>query len=96
MRNQEPSRVSRWSLTGLLLLLCSCAPRLEAQAAAAYQPTIPKVWDDAEMRDLEVPLARAEYSPKHVSASFYYAIPVWSAENIYGTHAARFSSQYSW
>lgn len=28
------------------------------------------------MQDLELPLARAEYSPKHVPASFYYKIPV--------------------
>src|SRR3982751_2591755 len=28
------------------------------------------------MKDLELPLARAEYSPKHVPASFYYKIPV--------------------
>ncbi len=28
------------------------------------------------MKDLEVPLARPEYSPRHVPASFYYQIPV--------------------
>ena len=60
-----------------LLLLFSCpASRLRSQTAEAYQATIPKVWDDAVLKDLEVPLTRAEYSPKHVPASFYYQVPV--------------------
>ena len=49
---------------------------LQGQTAGAYLPAIPKVWDDAVLKDLEVPLARAEYSPKHAPASFYYQIPV--------------------
>jgi hypothetical protein len=28
------------------------------------------------MKDIEIPLARAEYSPRHISADFYYRIPV--------------------
>jgi hypothetical protein len=37
---------------------------------------VPKTWDDAAIESLEVPLARAEYSPVHVSSRFYDAIPV--------------------
>jgi hypothetical protein len=60
----------------LLLLFYCAASRLGAQTQERYQPTVPRVWDDAVMKDLEIPLARAEYSPKHVPSSFYYQIPV--------------------
>jgi hypothetical protein len=59
-----------------LLLLFAAASCLRAQTAVGYQPAIPNVWDDAVMKDLEVPLGRSEFSPRHVPASFYYQIPV--------------------
>ena len=37
---------------------------------------IPRTWDDAEIARHEVPLAVAAASPKHVSADYYYRIPV--------------------
>jgi hypothetical protein len=39
-------------------------------------PEIPKTWDDAAIESLEVPLARTAYSPVHVNARFYDAIPI--------------------
>ena len=39
-------------------------------------PDIPKVWVDEDMAKLEVPLANAAASPKHVPAEYYYRIPV--------------------
>lgn len=42
----------------------------------AFSPTIPKTWDDAAMATLEIPLAHPVDSPKHVSADYYYKIPV--------------------
>ena len=60
-----------------LLLMFSCpASSIHAQTGSEYHPAIPKVWDDAIMKDLEVPLAQSEYSPRHVPANFYYQIPV--------------------
>ena len=48
---------------------------LAAQPAdSAHQ--IPKTWDDAEISAHEVPLADPIGSPKHVSADYYYKIPV--------------------
>lgn len=41
-----------------------------------FRPAIPKMWDDAEMSALELPLADAVASPKHVTADYYYKIPV--------------------
>jgi len=60
-------------LTGVAIVL----PVLIATIAAGQGPQqIPKTWDDAAIASLEVPLAKAEYSPVHVDARFYDAIPV--------------------
>ena len=37
---------------------------------------IPRTWDDAEIADAQIPLADAAASPKHVTADYYYQIPV--------------------
>jgi hypothetical protein len=37
---------------------------------------VPKTWDDKAMAELEVPLADPVGSPKHVSAEYYYKVPV--------------------
>ena len=41
-----------------------------------FTPTIPKVWDDAFIVSLELPLVEPAHSPKHVTADYYYKIPV--------------------
>ncbi|HEV2424379.1 MAG TPA: hypothetical protein VGZ29_06095, partial [Terriglobia bacterium] len=41
-----------------------------------FQAHVPKMWDDAALSSLEVPLANPIGSPKHVSADYYYKIPV--------------------
>jgi hypothetical protein len=41
-----------------------------------WKPDIPKTWDDEAMRSLELPLANAANSPKHISADYYYSMPV--------------------
>ena len=46
------------------------------QAPAAFNPVVPKTWDDAAIAALEVPLADPIGSPKHVSSAYYYKIPV--------------------
>jgi len=48
----------------------------QGPGAPAFSPAIPKTWDDAAMATLEVPLADPVGSPKHVSADYYYRIPV--------------------
>ncbi len=69
---------------GLPFLVClqfgwagiGVVPRqIEAQKHASI-PAIPKTWDDAAMATLEVPLANPIGSPRHVSAAYYYKIPV--------------------
>ena len=55
--------------------------------AADFAPHIPKTWDDAEMANHEVPLAYPAGSPKHVSADYYYRIPVRSIYKSYKVYA---------
>lgn len=46
------------------------------QTVKIFTPSIPKTWDDQAMASLEAPLADAAASPAHVSADYYYRIPV--------------------
>jgi hypothetical protein len=46
------------------------------QSEQVFQPIIPRTWDDAEISTLELPLADPKGSPVHVSADYYYRIPV--------------------
>ena len=48
---------------------------LPAFAQTPFRPEIPKVWDDAAMRDVELPLA-ARIPVHHVPSDYYYRIPV--------------------
>ncbi|HEY7913266.1 MAG TPA: hypothetical protein VIG62_15240 [Blastocatellia bacterium] len=46
------------------------------KADSTFSPAIPVAWDDQAMATLEVPLADPASSPKHISADYYYQIPV--------------------
>jgi hypothetical protein len=67
-------------LAPALLLLVSLAVLVTGgqsqKSGTAFTPTIPKTWDDEAIASLEVPLADPVGSPKHVSADYYYRIPV--------------------
>src|SRR5580700_11189419 len=53
----------------------------------AVQPPAPRVWDDQEIATLEVPLANPVGSPKHITSSFYYRIPVRPIYKTYPVYA---------
>jgi hypothetical protein len=63
-------------LAGSFLFSKPAAPPAAAARAAIWKPQIPRTWDDAELATLEVPLAHAAASPKHVTSEYYYKIPV--------------------
>ena len=42
----------------------------------SFRPEIPKVWDDEEVHKFELPLARRDRSPRHMSSAEYYALKV--------------------
>jgi len=57
-------------------------------AAAVVQPQIPRTWSDAEVASLELPLANAKFSPRHISEKAYYQIPervIYKSYPVYAT-----------
>lgn len=71
------------AIVGLLGLLF---PWLGGAQEPRFDPAIPRVWDDAVLADLELPLSNPEYSPKHVSARFYEALkvmPIYRSYDVY-------------
>jgi hypothetical protein len=63
-------------LAVLLMGISSVSQDTHPQQPGAVAPVIPKMWDDEAIATLEVPLANPIGSPKHVSADYYYKIPV--------------------
>ncbi len=60
-----------------LMSVATAIPAGRAQEPGnGFHPVIPRTWDDAAIAALEVPLADPVGSPKHVSADYYYRIPV--------------------
>jgi len=66
------SRLHR-RLSALLVFTILLAISATADRA---KPSVPKVWDDAIMASVELPLVEPAWSPKQISAEYYYKIPV--------------------
>jgi len=62
-------------------------PTAQSATTAGFSPIIPRTWDDHAMAQLEVPLAYPSASPKHVSAEYYYRIPVRPIYKTYPVYA---------
>ena len=60
-------------LAGLLTALT--AALAVAQGGEVWKPEIPRVWDEAAIASIEVPLPHADASPVHLTAEQYYSIP---------------------
>ena len=75
----------------LLLLMGSIFVVLSSRRAQAIaptlSPTIPRVWDDAEMATLQLPLVDSTASPKQISSDYYYRIPVRTIYKNYPVYA---------
>jgi hypothetical protein len=72
----------------VLFILITLVKSGQAQKSSGIAPTaIPKTWDDEAMASLEVPLADPIGSPKHVSAGYYYRIPVRPIYKSYSMYA---------
>jgi len=63
-------------LLATLGFFCVWITGLAGQTQQPTTPAIPRTWDDAEIARHEIPLADPTGSPKHVSADYYYKIPV--------------------
>ncbi|HEY7544819.1 MAG TPA: hypothetical protein VID27_08045, partial [Blastocatellia bacterium] len=72
MRNDKTK-----SLVIILFFLSAVAiASVGSPAQSKWSPVIPKTWDDRAMESLELPLADPAATPKHISADYYYRIPV--------------------
>ena len=56
-------------------------------AQPSFKPRIPTIWDDREIADMEIPVSNPAYSPHHVSAEYYYRIPVRPIYRTYPVYA---------
>jgi hypothetical protein len=64
---------ARFLATPAVLLL---ARVIYSGAQPSAQSDVPRTWDDTQIARHQIPLARASASPKHVSADYYYRVPV--------------------
>jgi len=53
----------------VLTVVCS-------SSAQEFRPDIPRVWDDAAIKDVELPLAQRDRSPRYMTADEYYKLKV--------------------
>src|SRR5262245_21838196 len=85
------STTGRYARLGLSAVVAACvgvalaatggqsaipAPASAQDSTAQFSPAAPRTWDDKAMADLELPLADPVGSPKHISADYYYRMPV--------------------
>ena len=64
------------SVVGLVLLVGVTGWRpLFGQSNAAFEPRIPRTWDDAALADWATPVAGLNVRPTHMTAKEYYALP---------------------
>ncbi|HKA20226.1 MAG TPA: hypothetical protein VKM94_14560 [Blastocatellia bacterium] len=55
----------------------------------AWKPEIPRVWDDEAVHELTLPLVGLDRPAEHVSADYYYRIPVTRIPKTYPVYAPR-------
>ena len=58
------------------MLLCGFATVLFAGDKAGFRPQIPRIWVEAELEEMDVPVSQPAYSQKAVAPEYYYQIPV--------------------
>ena len=60
----------------ILLISSVVVSQRKAHVTSTFTPAIPRVWDDAEMARLQLPLVDNTASPKQITSDYYYRIPV--------------------
>ena len=70
-----------------ILLVGSIFVVLSQERAHVITPVIPRVWVDAEMVGLQLPLSDSTASPKQVSSDYYYRIPARTIYKNYPVYA---------
>ncbi len=75
----------RLTSSAWLLLLPLTLPGQQSRQPSA--PKIPATWDDEAIRTLELPAANPKGSPVHITADFYYKMPVRPIYKTYPVYA---------
>src|SRR5262245_44364833 len=57
------------------------------EANGGFRPDIPKIWDERALQEMELPVVVSKYSPKPVSADYYYKVPVRTIYKSYPIYA---------
>ena len=74
-------------MTRLCVLSCLLVTSVVGNAQI-FHPSIPKAWDDSETTSFELPLARADRSPRYPAAAEYYAMPIREVYRTYPFYVA--------
>jgi hypothetical protein len=76
-------------IAGMTLIGLALLPRAGSlgQSPQVKRMAVPKMWDDAAMSTLEIPLANPIGSPKQAPAAYYYRIPVRTIYKQYPVYA---------
>jgi len=59
------------SVIGFAILALACS-----STAQEFHPDIPRVWDNSAVKNLELPLAQRDRSPRYITAEEYYKLKV--------------------
>ena len=68
----------RWLVMIAISLVVLGAGGRPQKSREAFTPPaiVPRMWDDVEMASTTLPLANPHATPKHITADYYYRIPV--------------------
>ena len=66
----------RFVVLCILLMSSVGLSQRKAHVSSTFTPVIPRVWDDAEITRLQLPLVDSTASPKQITSDYYYGIPV--------------------
>src|SRR5262245_37519207 len=80
-------RQLRGALSTIGLSCLSAALAIGAVSAQPPASAVPTTWQDEAIGALEVPLANPVGSPRHVTAEYYYRIPVAPIYKTYSVYA---------
>ena len=86
--------LNRIKFVVVFILLAGCifvglSQRRSHVSTSSFTPAIPRVWEDAEMAGLQLPLVNSNASPKQISSDYYYRIPVRTIYKNYPVYAPR-------
>ena len=82
----QSSRLARAPIYWALFLVAAL-PASAQDTPGLFRPSIPKVWDERALQDMELAVVVPKYSPKPVSADYYYRIPARAIYKSYPIYA---------